>query len=355
MPVDLNVRGICCLRPGVPGVSENIRVVSVVGRFLEHSRLYTFHRGDEIRVLIGSADLMPRNLDHRVELVTPVEDPTLQAELVDVLERCLADNSNAWELDSDGVWTRISAREQGRRSVQEELRERHGGTGRRAARDGGGLSPRRPLGLRRWRGSRSCLGTARSSISSSRPGRNTLRAARLLDQMMATWPDDGDLGREILKAEQEGDRITHDIVKRLNSTFVTPIDREDIYGLATQMDDIVDYTEEAADLLGLYQIEAPMAQAQALTEVLVSACEQLANGLEHLREFKGLDKYWIEIHRLENEGDRISRNAVASLFSNGIDPMVVIRWKDMFAVLENAIDATETAAQIIEGIVIKNS
>ncbi len=186
-------------------------------------------------------------------------------------------------------------------------------------------------------------------------GTNTLSAARLLDQMMATWPDDEDLGRAIFTAEHEGDRITHEIVKRLNSTFVTPMDREDIYALATQMDDIVDYTEEAADLLGLYQIEAPMAQAQELTKVLVAACEQLAKGLEHLRDFKGLDKYWIEIHRLENEGDRISRNAVASLFSNGIDPMVVIRWKDMFAVLEEAIDATETAAQIIEGIVIKNS
>jgi uncharacterized protein len=186
-------------------------------------------------------------------------------------------------------------------------------------------------------------------------GLNTVNAARLLDQMMGSWPDESGLSREIIKAEHEGDRITHDIIQRLNSTFVTPIDREDIYGLATQMDDIVDFTEEAADFLGLYQIEAPMSQAQALTTVLVEACEQLAEGLEHLREFKDLDKYWIEIHRLENEGDRISRDAVASLFSNGIDPMVVIRWKDMFAVLESAIDATETAAQIIEGIVIKNS
>ena len=186
-------------------------------------------------------------------------------------------------------------------------------------------------------------------------GKNTVEAAGLLDRMMGSWPDDSGLSKAILAAEQEGDRITHDIIKRLNSTFVTPIDREDIYGLATQMDDIVDYTEEAADLLGLYKIEAPMAQAQALTKVLVQACEQLAQGLEHLREFKDLDRYWIEIHRLENEGDRISRDAVASLFSNGIDPMVVIRWKDMFAVLENAIDATETAAQILEGIVIKNS
>jgi hypothetical protein len=189
----------------------------------------------------------------------------------------------------------------------------------------------------------------------SEAGQNAVRAAKLLDEMMQTWPESEGLSREILLAEQEGDRITHDIVKRLNTTFVTPIDREDIYGLATQMDDIVDFTEEAADFLGLYKIEAPMEQATALTKVLVASCEQLAMGLENLPSFKDLDKYWIEIHRLENDGDRISRDAVASLFSNGIDPRVVIRWTDMFAVLEEAIDATETAAQIIEGIVIKNS
>jgi predicted phosphate transport protein (TIGR00153 family) len=186
-------------------------------------------------------------------------------------------------------------------------------------------------------------------------GQNTLNAARLLDEMMNSWPESGGLSRQIVEAEGEGDRITHEIIKRLNSTFVTPIDREDIYALATQMDDIVDFTEEAADFLGLYKIEAPMEQAQALTKILVASCEQLAMGLEQLPQFKDLDKYWIEIHRLENDGDRVSRDAVASLFSNGIDPMVVIRWKDMFAVLEEAIDATETAAQIIEGIVIKNS
>jgi predicted phosphate transport protein (TIGR00153 family) len=186
-------------------------------------------------------------------------------------------------------------------------------------------------------------------------GRNSQHAAKLLDQLMGEWPDAGELPAQIVEAEHEGDRITHEIVKRLNTTFVTPIDREDLYGLATQLDDVVDFTEEAADFLGLYQIEAPMEQANALTKVLVAACDQLAAGLEHLPKFKDLDKYWIEIHRLENEGDRISRDAVASLFSNGIDPMVVIRWKDIFAVLEEAIDATETAAQILEGIVIKNS
>ena len=123
--VDLNVRGICCLRPGVPDVSENIRVVSIVGRFLEHSRVYAFQRGEQTRVLVGSADLMPRNLDSRVELVTPVEDPALRAELLDVLERCFADNANAWELDAGGEWTRLNPANGQRRSVQEEMRERH--------------------------------------------------------------------------------------------------------------------------------------------------------------------------------------------------------------------------------------
>jgi len=186
-------------------------------------------------------------------------------------------------------------------------------------------------------------------------GQNNVRAARLLDEMMGAWPEPGDLLREIVKAEQEGDRITHDIVKRLNSTFVTPFDREDIYGLATGLDDVVDYTEETADFLNLYQIEAPMQQALDLAEVLVGACRQLSQALAELRGFKGLEEYWIEIHRLENDGDRISRDAVASLFANGIDPMVVIRWKDIFAVLEKAIDSTETAAHIIEGVVIKNA
>jgi predicted phosphate transport protein (TIGR00153 family) len=186
-------------------------------------------------------------------------------------------------------------------------------------------------------------------------GQNTLRAARLLQEMLGNWPDSGELAREILLAEQEGDRITHDIVQRVNSTFVTPIDGEDIYGLATRLDDIVDHIEESADFMGLYRIEAPMDQALAMADVLVKSCEQLALLLENLRGFKDLQKYWIEIHRLENDGDRLFRDALASLFANGIDPMVVIRWRDIFLRLERAIDATETAAHILEGIVIKNA
>jgi polyphosphate kinase len=122
VPVELNVRGICCLKPGVPGVSENIRVVSVVGRFLEHSRVYAFERGDEPVAYIGSADLMPRNLDTRVELLAPVDDPALRAEVLEALELCLAEEANAWELGADGTWTRRRA---GRRSAQRELMARH--------------------------------------------------------------------------------------------------------------------------------------------------------------------------------------------------------------------------------------
>jgi uncharacterized protein len=186
-------------------------------------------------------------------------------------------------------------------------------------------------------------------------GQNTLRTAKLLRDMLEKWPDDEGLALDILKAEQEGDRITHDIIQRLNTTFVTPIDREDIHTLATQTDDIVDYIEEVADFMGLYHIEAPMDQAQALADVLVKCCEQLYGLLQHLRGFKDLDHYWIEIHRLENDGDRIYRDAVASLFADRIDPMVVIRWRDIFLRLERAIDATETSASIVEGIVIKNA
>ncbi len=121
VPIDLNVRGICCLIPGIPGVSESIKVVSVVGRFLEHSRIYAFHRGGQHVYYIGSADLMPRNLDTRVELLAPVEEPELQVELEDTLERCLADDTFAWTLDAQGRWTRRTDRT---RAVHRELMER---------------------------------------------------------------------------------------------------------------------------------------------------------------------------------------------------------------------------------------
>ncbi|MDQ6606694.1 MAG: DUF47 family protein [Actinomycetota bacterium] len=186
-------------------------------------------------------------------------------------------------------------------------------------------------------------------------GQNILRTADLLERMLSHYPDSKALAQDILLCEHEGDRITHDIIDRLNHTFVTPIDREDILALASALDDIVDYTEEVADYLGLYKIEAPMDQAIKLARVLKAGSRQISEAIPRLRGFQDISHYTVEINRLENEGDRITREAIASLFDGGIDPMVVIRWKDLFERLEAAIDATERVANILEGIVIKNS
>jgi predicted phosphate transport protein (TIGR00153 family) len=184
---------------------------------------------------------------------------------------------------------------------------------------------------------------------------NLLRGADLLEQMLRSYPEKADLARDILICEQEGDRITHDLIQRLNSTFVTPIDREDILALASGLDDILDFTEEVADYLGLYKIEAPMEQAQRLAHILLQASRQVVEAMPRVRAFRDVSHYTSEIHRLENDGDRIVREAVASLFDTGIDPMVVIRWKDIFERLEQAIDATEHVANVLSNIVLKNS
>jgi len=186
-------------------------------------------------------------------------------------------------------------------------------------------------------------------------GRNAVLAADLLERMLVNFPDSSDLAAEIRECEHEGDRITHNIIDRLNHTFVTPIDREDILALSSALDDIVDYTEEVADYLGLYRIEAPMDQSISMSQVLSAACREIGQAIPLLRGFKDMSTHIVEINRLENEGDRITREAVASLFDARIDPMVVIRWKDLFERLEAAVDSTERVAYILGGIVIKNS
>ena len=184
---------------------------------------------------------------------------------------------------------------------------------------------------------------------------NVVRGADLLDQMLAHFPERGDLARDIVICEREGDRIAHDIHQRLNSTFVTPIEREDILELTSELDDIIDLIDEVADYLGLYKIEAPMEQAQQMAHILLQATRQIAEAMPRLRTFQDVSRFTVEVNRLENDGDRTSRHAIASLFEAGIDPMVVIRWKDIFERLEEAIDACERVANTLEGIVIKNS
>jgi hypothetical protein len=186
-------------------------------------------------------------------------------------------------------------------------------------------------------------------------GANLVRAAELLERLLATYPDESEIASVIHDCEHAGDQIVHDLISRLNQTFVTPFDREDILQLASALDDIVDLTDEVSDYLGVYKIEAPMEHAQQLAGILVRAARQIAEALSRMRGFKNISEYTVAVHSLENEGDRVVRDAVGALFEGGIDPMVVIRWKDIYERLESAIDATERAANIIEGIVIKNA
>jgi len=184
-------------------------------------------------------------------------------------------------------------------------------------------------------------------------GRNVLRTSLLLRDLLADYPERAGLAQDVRQCEHEGDRITHDVIHRLadgNRGRRTPFDVAEGHRLATALDDIVDHAEQVADTLGLYAVEATMEQAVELADVLVGASEQVSQALVSLRDGGELGPHLVEIHRLENEGDRLRRDAVASLFAGGTDPMVVIRWRDIFESLEAAVDACETVAHILEGI-----
>ena len=186
-------------------------------------------------------------------------------------------------------------------------------------------------------------------------GANVAAATGMLDRLMRSWPEESELRGEIKQLEQTGDRITHDVMHELHCATVTPLDREDIHALAAALDDVVDYAEETADVLGLYRIEAPMEQAVELTGVLRDAGRELAQALGKLGSAKEISPHLVSVDRLEDEGDSISRQALVSLFEGGIDPMVVIRWKDVYERLEDAIDACERVAHVLEGIVVKQA
>jgi len=186
-------------------------------------------------------------------------------------------------------------------------------------------------------------------------GGNVRRTALVLRELVTDYPERADLAGELRELEHEGDRLAHDVIHRLNGAARgrPPLDSGDGHALATAIDDIVDYAEETADRLGLYGVEAPMEQAVVLADVLVAAAAQVEGALAALRAGGDMGVHLVEIHRLENEGDRVSREAVASLFADGIDPMVVIRWKDVFDSLECAVDACERVAHVLEGIALR--
>ena len=187
-------------------------------------------------------------------------------------------------------------------------------------------------------------------------GENVAAATSALAELMEGWPEDPQgLRHQLVDLEHEGDRLTHDIYHRLLSETYVPVDHNDALSLASELDDVVDLSEEVGDFLALYRIEAPMDQAVQLASVLRQAGAEIGTALAKLGEPDQLTPHLVELERLEDVGDRGVREALASLFDGGVDPMVVIRWKDLFERLEEAIDACEHVAHVLEGIVLKET
>ena len=190
----------------------------------------------------------------------------------------------------------------------------------------------------------------------ARAGTNALEIARKAEQRFREFPSSSVSQSDIKAIETAGDAITHDLIQLLNTQYVTPFDREDIYQLATALDDVVDNIDEASDLLDLYAVEQPTRQALEQCRILVGAVEHLSNALANLKGGRGVQDELVRLKRLEDEGDRVVRDAIADLFRDArIDPLVVIRWKDIYEALEAALDSCETAANVLGNIVVKNA
>ena len=190
----------------------------------------------------------------------------------------------------------------------------------------------------------------------SKAGANALEAARLSERRFREYPNASVTQADVKAAETAGDDLTRELIQLLNTQYVTPFDREDIYQLATELDDVVDYTEEACDLLGLYGVEAATRHAIEQCAILVAAVEQLSIAINSLKGLRGVEPALVRLKELEDEGDRVMRDAVSALFRDPrIDPLIVIRWKDIYEALERALDACETAAHVLANVVVKNA
>ena len=181
------------------------------------------------------------------------------------------------------------------------------------------------------------------------------QAAQLLASLMNDFGSLKSTARQMVELEHVGDKIVHDIVRRLNKTFITPLDREDIYDLAATLDEVLDSIEAAVDMMLLYRIEAPAQHAVEQSAVIAKQTAVLRTAIDSLEKRKGLNDHWIEVNRLENDGDRLYRDAVAELFDGDMKCTDIIKWKDIYSTLEHAIDDCEHVANIIESIVLKNT
>ena len=189
----------------------------------------------------------------------------------------------------------------------------------------------------------------------SESAQNLVTGAGLLAEMLHDDVDRAGLAKRMRDAEHIGDETTHSIVRRVNTTFVTPFDREDIYRLAAALDDVMDYMEEAVDLVSLYELDELPKELANQVEVIQRAAELTAEAMPRLRTMRDLEDYWIEVNRLENDGDKSYRRILAKLFNGKRDALTVMKLKDVVEALEQAIDAFETVANIIEQIAVKES
>jgi uncharacterized protein len=187
-------------------------------------------------------------------------------------------------------------------------------------------------------------------------GANALEAARLVEQRFREHPNSKVAHADVKAIEDRGDTITRDLFQLLNTQYITPFDREDIFQLATELDDVVDNLDEASELLELYGVESTTPQAIEQCRILVGAVGHLSVALKELQGMRGVERELVALKDLEDEGDRVLHDALADLFRDPrIDPLIVIRWKDIFEALEEALDACETAANVIGNIVVKNA
>ena len=189
----------------------------------------------------------------------------------------------------------------------------------------------------------------------SESAKNLVNGAELLAEMLSNGADQAQIATRMREAEHQGDEITHGIVRKVNTTFVTPFDREDIYRLAAGLDDVMDFMEEAVDLVLLYEIGDLPSELANMVEVLQRAAELTADAMPRLRTMRDLEEFWIEINRLENDGDKSYRRIVAKLFNGQYDALTVMKLKDVVDSLEAGIDAFETVANIVEQIAVKES
>ena len=188
----------------------------------------------------------------------------------------------------------------------------------------------------------------------SRAARNAVEIARLLVELLEEFPRNESLLRDIKELEHEGDRLTRELVDLLNRTFVTPFDRDDMYQLSSALDDICDHIDEAAGNIAGYGVATIRPAAKAQAQVILRSTEKLREAVERVDGFKNADRQLHELRDLEDEGDRLNREAVSDLFKSETDAIAIIRWKDIHEQLEEAVDACENAADVLEAILVKN-